>query len=247
MILRNILIITDNSFLGKQFSLLIDKHKKKGQDFVFAISPFSNPDDFEMNTKVYDLKKTNHIIEIIEKYQLVFSIHCKQIFPSELISKVKCINVHPGYNPFNRGWYPQVFSIIYDLPIGATIHEIDDQLDHGPIIARKNVVKYGYDTSETLYKRVIEAELELLDEHLPGILANSYKIIYPENQGHLYLKKDFNNLKEIDLNKNYNAGEFLKLLRALTHGDFQNAFYIDRDTGKKVYISVNIKIDDLYN
>jgi methionyl-tRNA formyltransferase len=101
----------------------------QGQNFVFAISPFSNPEDFEISTKVYDLKKSNHIIEIIEKYQLVFSLHCKQIFPSELISNVKCINVHPGYNPLNRGWYPQVFSIIYDLPIGATIHEIDEVVD----------------------------------------------------------------------------------------------------------------------
>jgi methionyl-tRNA formyltransferase len=240
----NILVISDNSYLAEKLNLLITKHKIQGQKFVFAISPFSNPADFEIKSRVYDLKERNHIEEIIANYELVFSLHCKQLFPSELVRKVKCINIHPGYNPLNRGWYPQVFSIIYDLPIGATIHEMDGEVDHGSIIARKIVKKYGYDTSETLYKRVIELELELLDEYLPLILANSYEEKKPEIEGNLYLKRDFNNLKKIDLNKNYKAEEFLKLLRALTHGDFKNAYYIDKDTGRKVYISLKILVDD---
>ena len=42
---------------------------------------------------VFDLKNQKDINCIKENYDLVFSIHCKQIFPVDLISKLKCINI----------------------------------------------------------------------------------------------------------------------------------------------------------
>jgi methionyl-tRNA formyltransferase len=170
----------------------------------------------------------------------VFSLHCKQFFPPELISNVKCINIHPGYNPLNRGWYPQVFSIIHDLPIGATIHEIDNKLDHGPIIDREFVQKYIYDTSESLYNRVLDMEIQLLKKNLLPILKNDYSILIPEEEGNLFLKKDFNNLLEIDLNKEYKAIDLINILRALTHGKYSNAFYYNKSNGRKIFISINL-------
>ncbi len=69
-----------------------------------------------------------------DKYILFISLHCKQIFPQRLTDNYRCINIHPGYNPYNRGWFPQVFSILNKNTAGVTIHEIDQELDHGPII-----------------------------------------------------------------------------------------------------------------
>src|SRR5690349_163732 len=65
---------------------------------------------------------------------VVISLHSKQIFPPGLVSGARCVNVHPGLNPFNRGWTPHVFSLVNGLPAGATIHEIDAEIDHGAII-----------------------------------------------------------------------------------------------------------------
>lgn len=158
---------------------------------------------------------------------------------NKAIDKVTCINIHPGYNPINRGWYPQVFAIINDLEIGATIHEIDEEIDHGRIIARAKVNKYEYDTSLTLYNRVIDKEIELLKENFGKILKKQYLSFKPEKQGQLYLKKDFNELCKLDLNEKLTMGEALKKMRALTHGKYENAFYIDEHQNK-IYISVNI-------
>ncbi len=238
---KNVLIISDNKYLAEKFFDIVEKKKFHNCNFSLAISPFSNIDDFkfhDIEVNVYDLKKAFDIDLIKSKFDLVFSIHCKQLFPSNLINYVKCINIHPGFNPVNRGWYPQVFSIINDLPIGATIHEIDEKIDNGNIIAQEYVRKFAYDTSGSLYKRVINKEIELLDINIEKIIANSYSISTPKGDGNLYLKKDFNELLELNLNEQTSVGKLLNRLRALTHGDLRNAYFIDAETQEKIYVKV---------
>ena len=245
---KNVLIISDNLQLCKQFYSIIEKKKISTTRFTFSTSPFTDKENFIISNNVavsvYNLKKQNAIDEIIATYDLVFSIHCKQIFPPDLVAKVKCINVHPGYNPINRGWYPQVFAIINDYNIGATIHEIDNDLDNGHIIARAFVNKEVYDTSETLYNKVIAKEIELLEEYLGSILANNYHAFAPETESNLFLKKDFNQLLHLDLNEETTVGKVIDKLRALTHGSYSNAFFIDDKTGKKIYVGIQLKLED---
>lgn len=242
---KNALIISDNLSLCKQFHSIIEKKGISATKFTFSTSPFTDKETFIVSdtiaVRVFNLKDQNAINEITETYDLVFSIHCKQIFPADLVSKVKCINVHPGYNPINRGWYPQVFAIINDYQIGATIHEIDKELDNGHIIARAFVEKEIYDTSETLYNKVVSKEIELLDEHLESILNNTYQAFEPETESNLFLKKDFNQLLHLDLNEETTVGKVIDKLRALTHGNYSNAYFIDEKTGKKIYVGIQLK------
>lgn len=242
---RKILVITDNIDISKRFEQLISNRIYINQCFVFAISPFSSKKLFEKSLKnevqVLDMKNSGDIANIIEKYDLVISIHCKQIFPKMLVEKIKCINVHPGYNPMNRGWYPQVFAIIDNLPIGATIHEIDEKLDHGKIIDREFVYKGFADTSKEIYNRVVAKELELLSINLPSILNKTYNSYHPENEGKVNLKKDFNKLLEFDLDEEASFKIFINRLRALTHGEFKNAYFIDPETHKKIFMRIELE------
>lgn len=241
----NILVISDNAFLCEKLeSVLIGKITSE-QTLTFSISPFSDIDVFKSFIKsevlVYDLKNENNIHDIKKSYDLIFSIHCKQLFPDTLVKNIKCINIHPGYNPINRGWYPQVFSIVNNLPVGATIHEIDNDLDHGPIIDRAFVEKTNFDTSGSLYDKILNKEIELFNKTIDSILNNTYKTILPENDGNLFLKKDFNQLCKIDLDEEMTAGQFINKMRALSHKNFKNAYFIDPESGKKIYISLNIE------
>jgi methionyl-tRNA formyltransferase len=137
----------------------------------------------------------------------------------------------------NRGWYPQVFAIINDTDIGATIHEIDEMLDHGYIVARRKVNKFSHDTSLTLYNRVVEAEIALLKENLVNILRDEYSLMKPEGEGNVNLKSDFNALKELDLAKTATYGAVIDHLRALTHGAYKNAYFFD-ERGEKIFVSI---------
>lgn len=240
--LKEVLVITDNPIMTSSFMEIVSELELKNS-FSYAISPFSDKRDFENSNEimVYNLKDMDVVDYIKNTYDIVFSIHCKQLFPEVLVSNVKCINVHPGFNPHNRGWFPQVFSILNNQILGATIHEIDSELDNGRIIARKEVELYDYDTSLTAYERVLEAEKELLRNNLERILNDVYQSFEPEFKGELKLKKDFNELLKIDLDKQSTVGETIRFLRAMSHGEYPNAYYISK-TGEKVYISVNIRI-----
>lgn len=242
------LIISDNLEMATFFFDFVKSDEQYSVfDFDLSVSPYSNvklfKEKIEKNVLSYNLKIENDVNDIIHNYDLVISIHSKQIFPSKLVNSLKCINVHPGYNPLNRGWYPQVFAIINQIPVGATIHEIDEELDHGFIIDRVFVEKNSYDTSLTLYNKILQEEKNLIIKNLKSILTNSYKVVIPENIGSLYLKKDFNELCMLDLNEVGTFKSFYDKLRALTHGDYKNAFFIDEESGKKVYVSIDTKVE----
>lgn len=244
---KNVLIVTDNLIQSTQLYKLIKDHAfDKEINFNWACSTISDTELFNKQTgggfRHVDFKKPEEVENVIKKYSLVISMHCKQLFPAELINKIKCINVHPGYNPVNRGWYPQVFSIINNTIIGATIHEIDEQLDHGNIIDRMEVPKYAWDTSLEIYNRVLEAEMLLLNKNLKNILCNTYETLKPENEGKLYLKKDFQQLCKLDLNDTGTFEAFINKLRALSHGPYKNAYFVDKASGKKVFVNIQLEV-----
>lgn len=226
-----ILVLSDNLFIVYSLKELLKNHEVE-VDYKCSLVSSLLEHGFE------PISIKDSIIHVIKEYDLIISAHCKQLFPAEVVNKVRCINIHPGLNPYNRGWYPQVFSILNKMPLGATIHEMDEELDHGAIICQREVIVYAWDTSLSAYERVQQAEVNLLNEWLPKLISGDYKAYKPKNEGNLNLKKDFNSLSEIDLDKIQSVGETIDLLRALTHGDYKNAFFIDPKTGKKTYVSI---------
>ncbi len=58
-----------------------------------------------------------------------------------------------------RSWFPQVFSIIDGQKVGVTI-QIDDQLDHGPIIAQRECRSSHWDFLGDVYARLMDIERE---------------------------------------------------------------------------------------
>ncbi len=235
---NRILVISDNAFLITAFNELISGFNVLTVDYACSkvnVDLLNEP-SLPVKIAVVEIKKEYEAI--IGKYDLIFSLHCKQLFPAELVCRVKCINIHPGYNPYNRGWFPQVFSIINKLPAGATIHEIDALLDHGPIIARKQVHTFSWDTSIDIYNRVQQLEVGLLKENLEKILQGSYSVFQPEEEGNINLKKDFNTLCQLNLDESVTMGQAIDKLRALTHGKYPNAYFTDAETGRKVFVKI---------
>lgn len=241
--MKNVLIIIDNVAQYVRIKKLISINNYNAK-FVFKHSivrseiwdhkDFKDSDDSKVDVK-------NDYSTIIENFDLVISVHCFQFFPKELVNSIRCINVHPGYNPINRGWYPQVFAIINNLQIGATIHEMDEKLDNGDIIAREFVEKLDTDTSFSLYNRVLEKEIKLLDQNFQQIIDNNYKKIKPENSGNMFKKNDFNELCELNMEEVNSFKYFYDKIRALTHGNYKNAFFIN-EKGEKTFISIDIEI-----
>ena len=51
-------------------------------------------------------------------------------------------------------------------PVGVTIHEMDVQIDHGPVIVRELVEIADSDTSYDVYQKILKKECELLEKYL---------------------------------------------------------------------------------
>jgi methionyl-tRNA formyltransferase len=234
-----ILILTDNEFIYENLNEIINDGIYQKDDFYF----FYSPNNLKFKEKYKDISFTalsikDNLNEIINKYDMIFSLHCKQIFPEKLVTAMRCINIHPGFNPFNRGYYPQVYSILNKLPVGVTIHEMDALLDHGPVILQEQVIIDPWDTSYDVYKKIQLKEVELLSNNLRNIIDNNYTALaVPE--GNLNMKKDFDNLCEIDLNKMVTFREAIDFLRAMTFNGYRNSYYTD-DQGHKIYVEIKL-------
>lgn len=241
-----VLVLTDNLYLYDQFQKIVKSKSFKGVTFDYYYS-YNNKlfaKKFQKNQRFTSLNINKEVARLIKKYDLMISLHCKQIFPKKLLEKVKCVNVHPGLIPYNRGWFPQVFSIINGLPFGATIHEMDDQIDHGPIIAQKKVRLYPYDTSLSAYERVLQTELKLINKNIEQIINNQYNANEASLKGNINYQKDFERLRHIDLEDIGTFKIFINKLRALSHGDYKNAYFIDPETKQKIYLRLELEPDD---
>ena len=237
---RNVLTLTDNLFLYKKFREIVGRLNLEVVSFCYGYSPKNSA--FNPNPDFSPINVTTECEEIISNFDLVLSLHCNQVFPQQLTDNVRCINIHPGYNPFNRGWFPQVFSILNGKPLGVTIHEIDEKIDHGPIIEQETVPVYAWDTSLTAYNRVLDKEIELIEKNLVRIIQGAYETKPMICEGNINLKKDFDSLCKLDLKEKTSAGYLIDKLRALTHGDYKNCYFRDQN-GNKVYITIDLTLE----
>jgi dTDP-4-amino-4,6-dideoxyglucose formyltransferase len=238
-----ILVITDNLYLFEKFTEIAAEFNLASifsYRYSFSNAEFKNIFKDDEEFKPVNIKEEAD--QLIKSHDLIISLHSKQLFPERLIKAVKCINIHPGFNPFNRGWFPQVFSILNKLSLGATIHEIDEQIDHGLIIDQVEIPVYSWDTSLSAYNRVIESEIGLIKKNIAKIIQGNYKAIAMSEEGNLNLKKDFDVLCRLDLNEVNTFGTFIDRLRALTHGDYKNAYFIDAEE-KKIFVKIELEPD----
>ena len=234
-------VITDNLYIFDHFQILAEK-KPLGTVFDFFYAPWNKDfrDRFGDNGAIRPLRIKEQDETFFSRYDLFISLHCKQFFPDQLVNNHICINVHPGYNPYNRGWFPQVFGIINHLPIGVTIHKMDTELDHGPILWQKMLKLNSDDTSKEIYDRILSTEMALMEEHLEDLLTGNYTLSPMLEEGNLNTKQDFEALREIDFSKSATYGEVIDFLRAMTHTPYKNAYYRDSD-GKRVYVSIKLE------
>lgn len=240
--MKNVLVISDNSRLTKYF-----KSEIVGQNigelakitYQYTMANNSPTGMIKLGATPVNIKDPRSVENVINLYDLVISLHCKQIFPSDLVTSITCINVHPGFNPYNRGWYSQVFSILNKKPAGATIHIMDEEVDHGAIIDQIKVDVHLHDTSLDVYEKIIAAEKTLIRKNIYRLMNKEFSTIAPEFEGNFNSRDDFKELCELDLHSVNTLGSHIDLLRALSHGEFKNAYFYD-DSGGKIYIHVTL-------
>ena len=96
---------------------------------------------------------------------LVLAGYMKRI-PPRVVSAYhgRIVNVHPGLLP-EFGGEGMYGSHVHAAVIasgakttGVTVHLVDDEFDHGPVVAQWRIAVLGKDTAESLAERVLEVE-----------------------------------------------------------------------------------------
>ena len=172
--------------------------------------------------------KKNITLSQVEKFDLIICFGYRKIIKKKILSKVKrpILNLHPSYLPFNRGAYPNYFSFYYNTKKGVTIHEIDKNLDTGPIIFQKEIKFNIKKNKELTFKQaynILFRELEgIFIKNYKSLISYDYKIKKNEkSKGKSYKVKDLRK----DLDKNFDISIFKYLNNLLTYQKVSSSLY----------------------
>lgn len=114
------------------------------------------------------------------------------IVPEEFLNfpRKGILNIHPSLLPKYRGPSPVQAAILNgERQIGVTIIKMDEEIDHGPIVAQFAEEIFNTDTSESLYFRLFSAGAEVLKTILPAYLEGRIQLRPQNHSQATYTKK----------------------------------------------------------
>jgi phosphoribosylglycinamide formyltransferase-1 len=89
----------------------------------------------------------------------------------------RVLNIHPSLLPAFPGLDAQRQALEHGVKVtGCTVHIVDEQLDHGPIVMQRAVDVLDDDTVETLSARILEREHELYPEAVARVVGRGFRI-----------------------------------------------------------------------
>lgn len=119
-----------------------------------------------------ELKKRGVELICLAGYMRLLSKDFIRSFPNQIV------NIHPSLLPAFKGLDAQKQAFDYGVKFtGCTVHFVDEELDHGAIIAQKIVEVKDDDTAETLSARILEQEHQLYIEALAKVVCGKIQIV----------------------------------------------------------------------
>ncbi|TYB32889.1 MAG: phosphoribosylglycinamide formyltransferase [Flexistipes sinusarabici] len=135
-------------------------------------SYFVNPSEFESrtayDTEIIDILKSKGIdLVCLAGYMRLLSAKFVDTF------KNRIMNIHPSLLPAFPGLNAQKQALEYGVKIsGCTVHFVDKELDHGPIILQKAVEIKGNDTVKDVSERILIEEHKIYPEAVRLFVEN---------------------------------------------------------------------------
>jgi phosphoribosylglycinamide formyltransferase 1 len=90
----------------------------------------------------------------------------------------RILNIHPSLLPAFPGLEAQEQAFAYGVKVaGCTVHFVDEELDHGPIIVQKTVPVLEGDDEKTLAARILEQEHIAYSEAIDLVLNRESRLL----------------------------------------------------------------------
>ncbi len=155
--------------------------------------------------KVYDPAKIDaNFIEILkaESADVFIVASYGKILPKNLIELPpgNTLNIHPSLLPQYRGASPLQAAILNDTKhTGVSIMRIDEEMDHGPIVAQKEITVNEWPTYEVFEEMMAREGAILLATILPDWIAGKIAEKEQDHSATTYTKKSKKDDGLIDL------------------------------------------------
>ena len=108
---------------------------------------------------------------VLAGYLRILSEQFVDLYPRRII------NVHPALLPSFPGLEAQKQALDHGVKVtGCTVHFVDGEVDHGPIILQTPVAIHDDDTVETLSGRILREEHRILPEAIRLLTEDQLKV-----------------------------------------------------------------------
>jgi phosphoribosylglycinamide formyltransferase-1 len=104
-------------------------------------------------------------------YMRLLSTEFVRAFPNRIL------NIHPSLLPAFPGLDAQKQAFEYGVKVsGCTVHQVDEHLDHGPIIVQRTVPVLDSDDEHALAERILEQEHIAYTEAIGIMLSGAVEV-----------------------------------------------------------------------
>lgn len=104
-------------------------------------------------------------------YMRLLSREFTTAFPSRIL------NIHPALLPSFPGLDGQEQAMVWGVKVsGCTVHMVDEELDHGPIVVQRVVPVLEDDDVDTLSDRILKEEHQAYPEALRRLLTEGWRL-----------------------------------------------------------------------
>ncbi len=144
--------------------------RDRGYKALFIPSKGRDREEFDREV-VGELQKERVDVICLAGFMRLLSSYFVSQYP------IRIINIHPSLLPAFPGLESQKQALEWGVKAtGCTVHFVDEELDHGPIIVQRTVPVLDNDDAETLSHRILEQEHKAYPEALKLICEDRIKI-----------------------------------------------------------------------
>jgi phosphoribosylglycinamide formyltransferase-1 len=148
----------------------LESARRLGIETAVIPSKGKTRDDHERDV-IAELKRRKVDVVCLAGYMRLLSPAFVREFPQRIL------NIHPSLLPAFPGLDAQKQAFDYGVKVsGCTVHIVDENLDHGPIIVQRTVPVFESDDEHTLAARILEQEHLAYTEAINIVLEGTFQI-----------------------------------------------------------------------
>lgn len=160
-----------------------------------------------------------------------------KILPADIVNmpKRKTLNVHPSLLPLYRGAAPLPTMMLDDTKhTGVTIMRMDEKMDHGPIVAAKEIKVAKWPTYEEFEEVMAREGGRLLAQILPDWVNGKIEEREQDHSRATFTRK----IKKEDALLDLSADPYLNFRKIQAYHEWPQAYFFAGKNGRQIRVKI---------